>query len=102
MALVDVPAAGVGVVGGQRLGGLEEHPRAVGGRAEPVDGDLGVGAGGSTLEAGLRLNYRVSPQFSPYIGYVWEKTYGRTGDWLRGEGEHDEEGAWVVGLKFWL
>ena len=63
---------------------------------------LGVGAGGSTLEAGLRLNYRVSPQFSPYICYVWERSYGRTGDWLREEGEHDEEGAWVVGLKFWL
>ena len=60
------------------------------------------GAGGSTLEAGLRLNYRVSPQFSPYVGYVWEKTYGRSGDWLREEGEHDEEGAWVLGLKFWL
>lgn len=66
------------------------------------DRELGIGAGGSTLETGLRLNYRVSPQFSPYVGYVWEKTYGRSGDWLRAEGEHDEEGAWVLGLRFWL
>lgn len=66
------------------------------------DRDLGIGAGGSTLEAGLRLHYRVTPAFSPYVGYQWEKTYGRSGDWLRAAGEDDEEGAWVVGLRFWL
>ncbi|UVE16183.1 copper resistance protein B [Pseudomonas sp. LS44] len=66
------------------------------------DRDLDIGAGGSTLEAGLRLHYRITPAFSPYVGYQWEKTYGRSSDWLREAGEDDEEGAWVVGLRFWL
>ncbi|MGL4315472.1 MAG: copper resistance protein B, partial [Pseudomonas sp.] len=66
------------------------------------DRDLGIGAGGSSLETGLRLHYRISPQFSPYIGYQWQTTYGRSGDWLRAEGEDEEEGTWLLGLKFWL
>lgn len=66
------------------------------------DRALGVGAGGSELEVGLRLHYRINPQFSPYVGYQWAKTYGRSGDLTRAAGEDDEEGAWVVGLRFWL
>ncbi|CAD5110293.1 copper resistance protein B [Zestomonas carbonaria] len=66
------------------------------------DRDLDIGAGGSTLETGLRLHYRVTPAFSPYVGYTWEKTYGRSGGLLRAAGEDDEESAWVVGLRFWL
>ncbi|CAN7415558.1 copper resistance protein B [Aquipseudomonas alcaligenes] len=66
------------------------------------DHDLGRGAGGSTLETGLRLHWRLAPDFSPYIGYEWERTYGRSGDWLRQEGEADEVGAWVVGLRAWF
>jgi copper resistance protein B len=66
------------------------------------DRDLNVGAGGSGLEVGLRLRYRVTPAFEPYLGYEWEKRYGRTGDWLREAGEGDEEGAWVAGVRFWF
>lgn len=66
------------------------------------DRDLDRGAGSGTLEAGLRLHWRVTPAFSPYLGYEWERTHGRSGDWLRAAGEPDEEGAWVLGLRFWL
>lgn len=66
------------------------------------DRDIGVGAGGSELEAGLRLRYEVRREFAPYVGYVWSKTYGRSGDLARAEGEHDEEGYWVAGVRMWF
>lgn len=43
------------------------------------DRDLDRGAGSGTLEAGLRLHWRVTPAFSPYLGYEWERTHGRSG-----------------------
>ncbi|MBM7059178.1 copper resistance protein B [Pseudomonas sp. UL073] len=66
------------------------------------DPELHVGSGGSTLEGGLRLHYRITPAFAPYVGYVWERSYGRSAEWQRAAGEADEEGAWLLGLRFWL
>lgn len=66
------------------------------------DRDIGVGAGGSELEAGLRLRYELRREFAPYVGYVWSKTYGRSGDIARAEGESDEEGYWVAGVRMWF
>lgn len=66
------------------------------------DRDAGVGAGGSELEVGLRLRYEVRREFAPYFGYVWNKTYGRSGDIARAEAEDDEEGYWVAGVRMWF
>ncbi|MNF07481.1 Copper resistance protein B precursor [compost metagenome] len=51
---------------------------------------------------GLRLRYEIRREFAPYIGYQWSRQYGRNGDIARAEGEDDEEGQWVVGLRMWF
>ncbi|MNZ34040.1 Copper resistance protein B precursor [compost metagenome] len=66
------------------------------------DRDIGVGAGGSELEVGLRLRYEIRREFAPYIGYQWSRQYGRNGDIARAEGEDDEEGMWVAGVRMWF
>ncbi|MBO3274265.1 copper resistance protein B [Pseudomonas schmalbachii] len=66
------------------------------------DRDIGVGAGGSELEAGLRLRYEIRREFAPYIGYQWNRQYGRNGDIARAEGGDDEEGMWVAGVRMWF
>ncbi|WP_263260556.1 copper resistance protein B [Pseudomonas sp. RIT-PI-S] len=59
------------------------------------------GAGLSTLEAGLRLRYEIIPEVAPYIGVNWTKSYGRTADYARDEGDDVEEGRLVVGVRLW-
>jgi copper resistance protein B len=64
--------------------------------------ELGIGAGLSTAEAGLRLRYEIKPEFAPYIGVEYERTFGRTRRFVRGEG--DKAGGWSVltGVRMWF
>jgi copper resistance protein B len=59
------------------------------------------GSGLSTLEAGLRLRYEIIPEVAPYIGVNWTKSYGRTLDYAREEGDDAEEARLVVGVRLW-
>jgi copper resistance protein B len=61
-----------------------------------------VGAGLSDLDAGLRLRYEISRKFAPYIGVVYQRTYGpgpRSDPFDTGPG-----GAWrfAAGIRAWL
>ena len=47
------------------------------------DPDVGIGAGLSDIEAGLRLRYEIRREFAPYIGVNWSRLFGNTAD-LRG------------------
>ena len=64
--------------------------------------ELGIGAGLSTAEAGLRLRYEIVPEFAPYVGVVWEQAYGETAD-LR-EAAYEEASAvrFVAGVRVWF
>ena len=64
--------------------------------------ELGVGSGLSTAEAGLRLRYQISPQFSPYVGLSYERSFGDTRDFRRGESERAGGLRFVVGLRAWF
>lgn len=66
------------------------------------DAETGTGSGLSTLEAGIRLGFQVTPQFSPYIGINWEKSFGNTADFARAEGEDVDSTQFVLGFRFWL
>lgn len=63
---------------------------------------LGVGSGLSSLEAGLRLRYEIVPEFAPYLGAEYERSFGQTADFARAAGEH--VGGWrlVAGIRAWF
>ncbi|MCM8731603.1 copper resistance protein B [Hephaestia sp. GCM10023244] len=64
--------------------------------------DLGVGAGLSTAELGLRLRYQIIPEFAPYVGTAYERAFGDTADFrhLRQE----QAGGWnfLIGIRAWF
>lgn len=66
------------------------------------DPQRGIGSGLSSTEAGLRLRYEIRREFAPYIGVTWNRTYGKTADYARDEGEDRSEARLVVGVRLWF
>ncbi|MFA0995041.1 MULTISPECIES: copper resistance protein B [Pseudomonas syringae group] len=66
------------------------------------DPQRGNGSGLSTSEFGLRLRYEITPQFAPYVGVTWNRSYGKTADYAREDDEDVAEARLVVGLRLWL
>lgn len=64
--------------------------------------EIGVGAGLSDAEVGLRLRYDIRREFAPYMGVQYGRAFGRTRDYLRDEGE--DAGSWslLTGVRMWL
>lgn len=64
--------------------------------------ELGIGAGLSSLEGGLRLRYEIVPEFAPYVGVEYERAFGRTADFARAAGE--DAGGWslLLGVRTWF
>ena len=64
------------------------------------DREIGVASGLNSIELGLRLSYDVVDRtFSPYIGVVFERKFGRTADFARDEGEDPSALFAVIGAK---
>jgi copper resistance protein B len=61
-----------------------------------------LGGGLSDIEAGLRLRYAVTPEFSPYIGVNHARAFGGTADAARKAGERVRETRLVLGLRAWF
>ena len=63
---------------------------------------LGVGAGLSDAEIGLRLRYDIRREFAPYVGVQYRRAFGKTRQYLRDEGE--EAGGWslLTGVRVWF
>lgn len=66
------------------------------------DRQRGIGAGLSTVEAGLRLRYEITRQFAPYLGVTWERAFGDTADYRRAAGEDDSDARLVAGVRVWF
>jgi copper resistance protein B len=64
--------------------------------------DLGIGAGISTFEAGLRLRYEISREFAPYIGVSHEQKTGQTATFARLAGERTRSTSFVAGIHMWF
>ncbi len=67
-----------------------------------TDPDVGIGAGLSDLEAGLRLRYEIRREFAPYIGINWLRLFGNTADFARVAGKDTSEAQLVIGLRAWF
>ncbi|KPX76076.1 Copper resistance protein B -like protein [Pseudomonas syringae pv. tomato] len=66
------------------------------------DPQRGNGSGLSTSEFGLRLRYEITPQFAPYVGVTWNRSYGKTADYAREDDEDVAQARLVVGLRLWF
>ncbi|WP_375233143.1 copper resistance protein B [Pseudomonas syringae group genomosp. 7] len=66
------------------------------------DPQRGNGSGLSTSEFGLRLRYEITPQFAPYVGVSWDRSYGKTADYAREDDEDTEDARLVVGVRMWF
>ena len=63
---------------------------------------MGIGRGVSELESGLRLRYEIRREFAPYIGWRYQRAFGRTADLRAAHGEAASGHEWVAGLRFWF
>ena len=66
------------------------------------DRSRGIGAGVSKAETGLRLRYEITRRFAPYVGLVHERSFGKTADLRRDEGDGVRETRVVAGIRFWF
>ena len=64
--------------------------------------DFGVGSGLVGTETGFRLRYEVRRKFAPYVGWRWERAYGKTADLARDAGTRIAGGYLVSGVRFWF
>jgi copper resistance protein B len=61
-----------------------------------------IGAGLSSLDAGLRLRYEVRREFAPYVGITWHRALFGTADYARADGEEVGQTRLAVGLRTWF
>ncbi|MDP3384770.1 MAG: copper resistance protein B [Phenylobacterium sp.] len=64
--------------------------------------ELGLGAGLTHVEAGLRLRYESAKEFAPYVGIDWSRDLGGTASRTRAGGGETEHTAIVIGLRAWF
>ena len=64
--------------------------------------DIGVGAGLSEAEIGVRLRYDIAREFAPYVGVQYESAFGRTRNFLRDEGEATSGWSFLAGIRAWF
>ncbi len=64
--------------------------------------DIGVGAGLSKGEVGVRLRYDIRREFAPYVGVQYSRAFGRTRRYLIEEGEHPAGWSLLTGVRFWF
>lgn len=62
---------------------------------------LGLGAGVSSSEAGLRLRYEIRREVAPYVGISWQQAYGGTAAVARAAGAGVAGMSVVAGLRLW-
>lgn len=63
--------------------------------------ELGLGAGVTDYELGLRLRYEIAREFAPYIGVSWQQTVGETANLLPEEKEESTL-SFVAGVRAWF
>lgn len=69
------------------------------GKADP---ERGIGAGLSSLKAGLRLRYEVRRELAPYVGVAWSRKFFGTADRAEAAGEETGAARLAVGARVWF
>ncbi|MEQ8246297.1 MAG: copper resistance protein B [Alphaproteobacteria bacterium] len=64
------------------------------------DRPIALGAWGPRIELGARVSYDlVDRAISPYVGLTYERSFGKTSDFRRAEGEDDRTLFFVLGTR---
>ena len=63
--------------------------------------ELGIGAGLSNFEVGLRLRYEIKREFAPYIGVSWGKSLGDNANFAREHDHNASKTTFVAGIRAW-
>jgi copper resistance protein B len=61
-----------------------------------------IGAGLSSIDAGLRLRYEIRREFAPYVGVVWHRAFFGSADYAREDGEEIGNTRLAIGLRTWF
>jgi copper resistance protein B len=61
-----------------------------------------VGAGLSTVEAGIRLRYEIRRELAPYVGVNWHRGAGRSAGHVQAASGSTSGVSVVAGLRFWM
>ncbi len=64
--------------------------------------EIGVGAGLTDIELGLRLRYEIEREFAPYVGVEWATKVGETARFARAAGDRPSAVSYVAGIRFWF
>ena len=64
--------------------------------------EIGVGAGLSDAEVGLRLRYDIRREFAPYVGVQYRRAFGDTRRFLKEEGEDAAGWSLLTGVRVWF
>jgi copper resistance protein B len=66
------------------------------------DPPRGIGAGLSSIDAGLRLRYEFRREFAPYVGVVWHRALFGSADFARADGEEVGTTRVAIGVRTWF
>ena len=61
-----------------------------------------IGVGFSDIDTGLRLRYEFDRKFAPYIGVVYQGTFGQTANFARQAGESTGSVRFAFGVRVWF
>ena len=78
------------------------QPRAELNFAAQSTREIGVGAGLSDAEIGLRLRYDIRREFAPYVGVQYRRAFGDTRRFLKDEGEDAAGWSLLTGVRVWF
>jgi copper resistance protein B len=77
------------------------QPRLESSVALKDEADFGIGSGLSSTSFGLRTRIELQREFAPYVGVVWDRSYGQTARFARLAGPAAGETRFVAGLRLW-
>jgi copper resistance protein B len=69
------------------------------GKADP---ERGIGAGLSSVDAGLRLRYEIRRELAPYVGVTWHRKFFGTADLAETAGEETGGARLTLGARIWF
>lgn len=66
------------------------------------DPERQIGAGLSSVDAGLRLRYEFRREFAPYVGIAWNRKFFGTADLAEAAGEETTGARLALGVRVWF